>query len=49
MFELFINFLTEILNFEIMDIPLYIYLITVTTVIVAIEVIKNFATARSGK
>lgn len=47
--ELFINFLDKILNFEILGFSLYIYLITITTVVIAIEIIKNMTLARGGK
>lgn len=48
-FDLFITFLDKILSFEILGFSLYTYLITITTVIIAIEIIKNMTLARGGK
>lgn len=40
---LFINFMNDILSFEIFNIPIYIYLITLTIVSIVFQIIKNMA------
>lgn len=40
---LFINFINDILSFEIFNIPIYIYLITLTLISLVFQIIKSMA------
>lgn len=45
-FELFINFVNSILDFKILGFSIYTYLITISVIVIVVEIIKNMAHPR---